>query len=394
MAILKQVNLIVAIAVVVLSEAALASPPQNQPKTSPLSSPVTATPIRKTQPSAAQLEVVAKIPQGPGNITITPDSRIIISLHQFYSPKDRVVEVKPNGTLVPFPNVEWTRGRNPDGTGLDSVLGIQADANGVVWMLDNGMRGQVTPQLVGWNTRTNQLEKVIPLPQQIGQPDSFLNDLAVDSTHDAVYISDPASASTAALIVVDLKTGEARRVLTGDRSVVPEQVDLVIDRTPVQSLKPDGSIERPRIGANPIALDARNEWLYFGPMHATRLYRIPTADLRNAQLSAEQLAQKVEDYAERPITDGISIDRENNIYIGDLSAHAIGVIRSDRTYQRLVSAAWLDWTDAFSFGTDGYLYSVVNQLNRSAALNAGVDATKPPFLIVRLKPLADGTVGR
>ncbi len=41
----------------------------------------------------------------PRNITVTPDSRIIMSLHPFYySPKNRVVELTRNGDLIPFPD--------------------------------------------------------------------------------------------------------------------------------------------------------------------------------------------------------------------------------------------------------------------------------------------------
>lgn len=390
MPMLNKVNLISTVALMLLFEGALHSTAQSEvtPRQHELSQ------VQTTSINEVQIEVVAGISQGPGNITITPDNRIIISLHQFYETGDRVVEVSQDGTLTPFPNAEWAQGRNPDGTGLDSVLGIQSDPNGVIWMLDNGMRGEVTPQLVGWNTRTNTLEQVIPLPQPISQPDSFLNDLAVDFTNQAVYIADPTLGGLPALIVVDLGTGEARRVLVEHESVVPEEIDLIIDGTPVQILQPDGSVVRPRVGVNPIALDADNQWLYFGPMHGTRLYRIQTADLRDTQLSAELLAQQVEEYAERPISDGISMDREGNIYISEIGASAIGVIRGDRTYQRLVSVPWLAWTDAFSFGSDGYLYSVINQLHRTPALNAGVNATEPPFLIIRLQPLAEGIVGR
>ncbi|ELR96785.1 L-dopachrome tautomerase-related protein [Gloeocapsa sp. PCC 73106] len=331
-----------------------------------------------------EAEIIAEITQGPGNITITPSGRIIISLHQFYQTEDRVVEVAPDGSLIPFPNLEWTRGRNPDGTGLDTVLGIQSDANGVVWMLDNGMRGQVTPQLVAWDTRTNSLTEVIPLPPPVSESNSFLNDLAVSD--EAIYIADTTVGGTPALIVVDLNTRKARRVLIGHQSVVPEDIDLIVDGTPVQILQPDGNLIRPRVGVNPITLDSNQEWLYFGPMHGTRLYRIRTQDLLNTQLSEAQLAQKVEDYAERPISDGIIIDRSNNIYITDVGANAIGVIGSDRTYQVLLSAPWISWPDAFSIGPDGYIYSLINQLHRTPPLNAGIDKTVPPFLLIRFKP--------
>ena len=338
-------------------------------------------------------EIVAAVNQIPGNITVTPDGRIIISLHQFYQTPSRVVEVSKDGKLTPFPNLKWSQGRNEKGVGLDAVLGIQSDSNGIVWMLDNGMRGKVTPQLVGWNTHTNKLEQVISLPFPVTTANSFLNDLAVDITNNVVYITDT-ERENPALIVVDLRTGKARRVLSGDVSVKPEDVDLIVEGKPTKIKQPDGNLIKARVGANPIALDAKNQWLYYGPMTGKRLYRIPTADLRNSKLNNKQLSKRVEDYAAKPNCDGISIDRENNIYITDVEANAIGVIRSNRTYQQLVSKTWMSWPNAFSFGGDGYLYSVINQLHRTPPLNAGKNDTKPPFLIIRVKPLADGIVGR
>jgi sugar lactone lactonase YvrE len=344
---------------------------------------------------ATDIEIVAKISEGPGNITVTPDGRIIISLHQFYQTQNRVVEVKSDGTLVPFPNQEWNQGRNKDGTGLDTVLGIQGDTNGIVWMLDNGMKGKVTPQLVAWNTRSNSLEKIIPLPSPVTNENSFVNDLAVDLTHGTIYIADTTTGGVPALIVVDLPTQQARRVLAGHKSVVAENIDLVIDGKPIQVIQPDGSIVKPHIGVNPIALDANNEWLYFGPMHGTRLYRIRTKDLLNTQLNDAELGERVEDYAERPISDGISLDKDGNIYITDVGNNAIGVIlNSNRTYHRLISQSSLSWPNAFSFGPDGYMYTVMSQLQNTPNLNGGIDKTQLPFLIMRFKPLVDGVIGR
>ncbi len=52
------------------------------------------------------------------------------------------------------------------------------------------------------------------------------------------------------------------------------------------------------------------------------------------------------------------------------------------------------WPDAFSYGPDGMLYVVINQLHKGPVLNAGNNETKPPFLIIRFKPLAPGITGR
>lgn len=46
------------------------------------------------------------------------------------------------------------------------------------------------------------------------------------------------------------------------------------------------------------------------------------------------------------------------------------------------------------YGPDGFFYVAVSQLHRSAALNAGVDVSRTPFLVLRFRPLAAGVVGR
>jgi hypothetical protein len=42
---------------------------------------------------------------------------------------------------------------------------------------------------------------------------------------------------------------------------------LVIDGPAVGIRRHDGSVARPRVGVNPIALDYGGEWLYVGTMH-------------------------------------------------------------------------------------------------------------------------------
>ena len=261
-------------------------------------------------------------------------------------------------------------------------------------MLDNGDRSQSVPKLVAWDTSKNQLARIIYLPFPITLPDSFVNDLAIDLTRNVIYISDPIAGSDAALIRVDLNTGLAQRILQGHQSVIPENIDLIVNEIPVEIEQPDGTFIRPHLGVNGLVLDTNNEWLYFCPMHGTSMYRIKSADLSDFALSDGELASRVERYSDKPICDGISIDRDNNIYLGDLAVNSVGVIKSDRSYELLVTDEKLAWIDSFSFGADGYLYCNSNQLNRSAPLNRGKNTSSPPYHILRLQPLAPGFVGR
>ena len=331
-------------------------------------------------------EIRARLDAAPGNITVTFDGRVIISLHQFYGPAYSVAELGEDGSLKPFPNTQFNdRTERTHGVRLDSVLGIRSDGQGIVWMLDNGLRSQVVPKLVGWDSKHDKLHRVIELPPPATPPDAFVNDFAIDPKRNAIYIADPAGGSDAALIIVDLKTNRARRILQGHHSVIPEPVDLIIDGRPVQIKKEDGTIHRPRLGVNPITIDTKNEWVYFGPMSGMSLYRVRAEDLANDQLSEVMLEGRVQRYSSKPICDGISIDQSDNIYLGDLAANAIGVITPDRKYTRLAQSNDLSWVDSFSFGPQGELYAVVNRLHRSAVLNAGEALSKPPYFVLRVK---------
>lgn len=345
-------------------------------------------------PVAAQideLEIVAEFPaeHPPGNIAITPEGRLIMSQHQFYGAPLRVVEVLDE-SIVPFPDRAWSSQPNQNGVGLNTVLGLRSDREGVVWMLDNSAGEGQPGKIVGWDTENEQLYQVIYLPQPIIADDSFLNDLAVDLDHNAIYVTDTASGNNSALIVVDLNTGFSRRVLEGDISTRPEDIPMIINERVINMQgKPA------KVGANPITVDPNNEWVYYAPMSGRSLYRISTEDLLNESLSRSQLSSRVERYGDKPICDGITVDNAGNVYITSITDNAIGVVDRTGAYQTLYQDdKLLSWTDGMAFSADNYVYVTVSQLQNSPPLNNGENDFQPPFYIVRFPALASGEVGR
>lgn len=343
-----------------------------------------------TQPvPESRLEVVAELAQGPGNIAITPDGRRIISQHPIYRPQIRVVELLQDGSVRPFPNAEWAGPRNAAGVGLDGVLGIQADQDGVVWMLDNG-RG--SSRIVAWDTRADELHQIIEVGAPARARRSFFNDIAVDPVHRSIFISD-ASARTPAIVVVSLDSGSARRVLEQHPSVVAKPIAMQIgDKT--YAVDKDGEPVA-SVGVDGITIDPQSEWVYYGASQDTDLWRVRAADLVDETLTDAELAARIERYGERPVCDGITIDSAGNVYITDITNFAVGVVDRAGKYRILYrDEQRLSWPDGMAFGPDGYVYVVSNQLHLSVPFNRGKDLSEPPFYVLRFKALAPGVVGR
>lgn len=346
------------------------------------------------------MEVVARLPHAVGNITFTPEGALIHSNHPFFEPDIRVAMLDASGTRsTPFPNKAWnTPGSNPNAY-LDSVLGVRGTAEGVVWMLDMGNRAKITPKLVGWDTRTDKLERVYPIPAPASQPFSQHNDFVVDPVNGAFYLADEAigeggDGSKGALVVVDMATGAARRVLEGHVSTRAEPIPITIAGKPLETKGEDGAIKPLLIGADGVIADKRFEWLYYGPLNGRSLYRVRIKDLLDPTLSNEALGERVERYSDKPNNGGLAIDDAGNIYLTEVEGNAVGIISADtRSYSHFASHPELSWPDGVSYSPNGYMYVPAAQVHLGAAFNDGQARNRAPYLIMRFKPLAPSVIG-
>jgi sugar lactone lactonase YvrE len=338
--------------------------------------------------SGAELETVAELMTPPGNVAVTPAGDVITSQHQFYQPDYAVVRHTANGP-EPFPNKTWASPPGPQGRGMHAVLGVVADQRGIVWMADNAAPA---PRIVAWDTRTDSLHRVITLPRHAAPKGSFPNDLAVDVARGALYMADFGGPEPA-IVVVDLATGQARRVLAGHESVVAEPDQPVRVGGEVVTMGTNDEAQPAKVGVNPITIDPSNTWVYYGPMSGTSVYRIRAEHLA-ADLGDAALADRVRRYGEKPVSDGITVDNDGNVYVTELNAGAVGVTRPDGRYERLIDDERIEWPDGFAAGPDGHIYLTVNQLHRSAPLNRGDETAEPPFYIFRFDGVGQVVPGR
>ncbi len=324
----------------------------------------------------------------PGNIAIGPDGRKFLSIHEFYGHDLKLVELLNDGSVRPYPNKKWAYAPKNGGNGLHGVLGLNVDENGVLWLLDTSAADRAG-RLIGWDTHNEKLVQLIYLAKPVITDSSFLNDLAVDNKNGFVYIADTAGNNQAAIIVVNLKTGQARRVLEGSRYTIAEDIDMVIDGRVIHL-----GGQPARLGINPITIDPQYKWVYFGAMSGTSIYRVKTKHLANFKLRGDKLEAKVKRYGDKPISDGITVDGGGNVYITSITDGTIGVTQPDGNYQVLFEDDNIIWPDGFAYGPDDKIYFTINQLHLSPVLNDGKDDSSDSYQIMSFDAQIPGKVGR
>lgn len=338
---------------------------------------------------AADIEVVAQLDgTRPGNITVTEQGRTFLSMQPLDAPKFRVVELMEDGSTKPFPTKDWADGPETGEVGLSSVIGIDSTEDGVVWILDMGS-ADAPAQIVAWDTVNNTLFKRIEISKDVTVGNSFLQDFALDTKRNQMYIADTTLGNlfgepAPAFVVVDLDTGKSRRVLESYKALLSPEHDVVIDSSLMGAKREDGSSDALYLGLNPITIDSKNEWLYFGTVNGSSIYRLPAGALANDKLTDQELAQGIEFYSEKRPSDGMIIADNGDIYVGDVEKNAVSIVTKEGFKTFAHDDKLLSWADGFSI-QDDYLYVTQNSLHLNPALNEGEEGSSKPYHVLRIK---------
>jgi sugar lactone lactonase YvrE len=343
------------------------------------------------------VQIVAEIadPDASG-IVVSRDGRLFLGFprHAVDHKKATLAEYK-DGKLIAFPNTAMSLPSDaPPSDRLISVHGMTTDTKDRLWVIDDGKRaGQPIPpggaKVVGFDLKTGAVVGKVLLRPPVLRPDSHMNDLRVDLTHGAqgtAYVADSSFGTTPALVVADLATGKARRVLTADRSTQPEQGFMAfLEGRPLVYDASHPSF--PVGGVDGITLSVDSKRLYWTPLTGRRLYSIATDLLADPDASDEKLGAAVVDEGERPACDGLATDRWNRIYFGAFEQDSIVRRNPDGRFELLAYDPRIIWPDGL-FATDDNIYVTLGQWNRLPSFNNGRDLRQLPYLVIKV-PIAN-----
>ena len=183
--------------------------------------------------SAAQLQEVASFPdkQITGVGVSAKSGRIFVNFPYWSDDHSISVAEIVNGQPKAFPDDEWNK-RGPAASHFVCVQSAMVDDKDNLWVLDPAapkMQEIVKggPKLVKIDLATNQVVQTILFGEEVAPKKSHLNDVRIDTRTNTAFITE---SGRGVIVVVDLKSGKARRLLDGHASTQPEKdIKLIVD---------------------------------------------------------------------------------------------------------------------------------------------------------------------
>lgn len=308
-----------------------------------------------------------------------------------------VAEVKPDGSVEPFPPGNynrWTPGEGLQlGVGFVCVQSVFCDEEDHLWVLDAGspkmegvLRGDDSgggAKLVRINLKTNRVVRPYILGGNVVPRDGYVNDVRIDLANNLAYITE---SGTGGIILLDLRHGRARRIGDSTPSTKADaSVKPVVGGRPL--VKRDGSAFF--VHADGIAFDKKNGWLYYQALTGNRLHRVRTKALQSIMVGAndrldERVAEATEDLGETVVTDGMEIDDAGNVYFTAIEKNAIMYRSPDGKLHTLVSGDEIRWPDSIAI-RNGELYFTTSQIHLTDWFSEDGSNPKEPYKVYKVK---------
>ncbi|MEO1051774.1 MAG: L-dopachrome tautomerase-related protein [Bacteroidota bacterium] len=329
---------------------------------------------KQEEVSTPTLEVVAELDINPGNVAVSNQGRVFMSVHPLREPSMQLVEVLGDNQYKPFPNASYQSEKdNKTEETFDAPLGVLVDKKDRLWVIDAGLNIGKS-RLFAFSVVTGEELYRFTIPEDLAPATSFVQDVAIDDINEWAYLADFGNPG---IIAIDIANGTFRKF--SDSTMVAEDIDMVIDG---KQQFFQGSPAR--VGINPITLSDDRATLFYGAMSGTKWYQIPS-NLFRENGSDEDLKASITVAGPKPICDGVDTDALGNHYFTNIQNNSIDMLDGAGNLTTLVKDPKLDWPDNIRVGPDGWLYVAINQLHKTPAFTGGDDTSTLPFYIVRVK---------
>ena len=316
-------------------------------------------------------------------VAIAPDGRIFVEFpHITGSPGPSLAILNRDNSLTPYPGGGWNdwsaTAKTDPAAAFVGLNAVHLGPDNSLWAVDTGAPGfgkQPLPgatKLVRIDLASNKVSRVYVLPPDVLAPKSMIDDVRFHGS--LAYVTD---AGVPGLIVLDLATGQARRLLDHDPSTTAQR-PVVVDG---ETLK--GPDNHPvMIQADQLEVSPDGAYLYYQPLCGP-LYRIATALLDDPKATKQAVAAGVEFWYDTPALGGTAIGPDGTLYLDDVENDSVLSLDPQRRLTTLIRDPRLHWADA-PFLQGGVLTLPVPQLDRAAVFHHGHSQIQYPVALYAL----------
>ena len=285
-----------------------------------------------------------------------------------------------DGKVTPFPSLEMQKE-------FQGTFGMTIDRQNRIWFIEPASFDFAHTRLSAFDLATRQRVEYFEFP---GHEAQFAQDLRITADGRYILLADPGIFRFTApkLIVYSVRDHRFRTALADTRCTVAEDWLMQTSAGPHRML---WGLINFAVGLDGIEISDDQQWLYLAPMTSSRLCRVALPAVLDPRNGPSDVARSVEYLGAKPMSDGIAIDKNGKVIIGDVE-HG-GIMSFDpnsRTITTLVRSRDITWPDGIAMGPDNAIYFTDSAVSAYSAPVAA-PPEKPrliahqPFFIYRLK---------
>jgi hypothetical protein len=337
------------------------------------------------------LEKLIQLDYPPGNLAVANNGDVYFNYHPLakaerFSPV--TVFKWSSGKVEPFPSLEAQKD-------FQGTFGMTIDKQNRIWFIEPASLDFKHTRVSAFDLSTKKRVEFFEFPE--GQA-SFAEDIRITADGKYIVLPNPGlfRFTTSSVVVYSVLDHSFYTIKSDHPCVSPE--DWIM-QTPYGPNRLLGGLINFAVGIDGIEISEDQKWLYIASMTNSRLCRAPLSVVLNPSTSSEAFNRSLEDVGQKPMSDGIAIDKNGRVILTDVE-HG-GIMAFDPTTKRLSTLgrskdiAWPDGVvvgpDSSVYFTDSSIPSYIDQFMRPPKESKLQEYR--PYFIYRFKKSAENPIG-
>jgi NADP-dependent 3-hydroxy acid dehydrogenase YdfG len=330
------------------------------------------------------LEKLIPLDYPPGNLAVANNGHVYFNYHPLakaerFSPA--TVFQWSNGKMEPFPSLEAQKD-------FQGTFGMTIDNQNRIWFIEPAALDFKHTRLSAFDLNTKKRVEYFEFPEGQAQ---FAEEIRITADGKHIILANPGlfRFTTPSVVVYSVLDHTFHSIKSDHPCLSPE--DWIM-QTPYGPNRLVWGLFNFAVGIDGIEISEDQKWLYIASMTHSRLCRAPMSVVLNSSTSSEAFDLSVEDLGQKPMSDGIAIDKNGRVILTDVE-HG-GIMAFNPTTKRLSALGRsknIVWPDGVVVGADNSVYftdssipSYIDQFVRPPK-DSKLQEHRPYF-IYRLKP--------